>query len=270
MGGPQLRTSSEASTDVIVERDGRVGVVTMNRPQALNALSLARVKSVVEALAGFDRDPEVRAIVLTGLPRAFAAGADIVEMKSLADSGAAAAALDEHLGRWDFIGRLEKPVIAAVSGFALGGGCELAMACDMIVASESALFGQPEVLIGTMPGAGGTQRLTKIVGKARAMEICLTGRRLSAREALSLGLVNRVVPVESYLTEAVKLAQQIAAMPPLAVRSIKEAVRAAIDMPLSEGLKAERKAFFATFDTVDQKEGMRAFAEKRKPVWTGK
>ncbi len=256
--------------DVLVERDGPVGIVTLNRPQALNALSFGVVKALAEALAGFEKDPEVRAVVIAGGSRAFAAGADINEMKGLKDSGAAAASLDEHLARWDFVGNLSKPVVAAVSGFALGGGCELAMACDMIVASESAQFGQPEVLIGTMPGAGGTQRLTKAVGKAVAMEICLTGRRIAAREALALGLVNKVVPVEACVTEAVKLAKQIAAMPPLAVRSIKEAVRAAVDEPLSEGLKAERMAFYVTFDSADQKEGMKAFAEKRKPVWTGK
>ena len=256
--------------DVLVERDGAVGIATLNRPQALNALSLGVVKTLAEALAGFEKDPEIRAVVIAGGPRAFAAGADINEMKALGDSGAAAAALDEHLGRWDFVGGLSKPVIAAVSGFALGGGCELAMACDMIVAAESAQFGQPEILIGTMPGAGGTQRLTKAVGKAVAMELCLTGRRLGAREALALGLVNKVVPVEACLSEAKKLAAQIAAMPPQAVRAVKEAVRRAVDLPLHEGLKAERKAFYATFDTADQKEGMKAFAEKRKPVWTGK
>lgn len=259
-----------AASDVLVERDGPVGIVTLNRPQALNALSQGVVKALAEALAGFEADPAVRAVVLAGQPRAFAAGADINELKGLADSGAAAAALDEHLGRWDFIGLLAKPVVAAVSGFALGGGCELALACDMIVASETAVFGQPEVLIGTMPGAGGTQRLTKIVGKAVAMEMCLTGRRLGAREALALGLVNRVVPAEACLTEAKKLAGRVALLPPTAVRAIKDAVRRAVDAPLAEGLKMERKAFYATFDTADQKEGMKAFAEKRQPLWQGR
>lgn len=262
--------SATATAEVLVERDGAVGVATLNRPQALNALSFSVIKTLSEALAGFESDPGVHAIVIAGLPRAFAAGADINELKDVADSVQAMAKLDDHLAKWDVVGELSKPVIAAVSGFALGGGCELAMACDMIVASETAVFGQPEVLIGTMPGAGGTQRLTKKVGSALAMEMCLTGRRLSAREALSFGLVNKVVPVEAYLSEAKKLASHIASLSPTAVRSIKAAVRIAIDEDLIPGLKAERQAFYATFDTADQKEGMKAFAEKRKPVWTGK
>jgi enoyl-CoA hydratase len=261
--------ATAAAPEVLVETDGAVGVVMLNRPQALNALSFGVMKGAAEALAGFEKDPKVRAIVLAGGPRAFAAGADIAEMKDLGDGLSAARAMDEHLARWDFIGQLAKPVIAAVSGFALGGGAELALACDMIVASETAVFGQPEVLIGVIPGAGGTQRLTKIVGKALAMEMCLTGRRLSAREALALGLVNRVVPVESYLTEAKKLAASVASMPPLAVMAAKEAVRRAMDLPVAQGLAFERQAFYATFDTQDQKEGMKAFVEKRKPVWRG-
>ncbi len=259
-----------AAPEVLVETEGPVGVVTLNRPQALNALSIPVMDAVAEALRGFDKDPKIGCMVLAGLPRAFAAGADIGEMKSIADSKAADKALARHLSHWDEIGRLKKPVIAAVSGFALGGGCELAMACDMIVASETAVFGQPEVLIGVMPGAGGTQRLTKAVGKAVAMEMNLTGRRLNAREALERGLVNRVVPVENYLNEAKKLAAQIAAQPPLAVQAAKAAVNAASDRALDKGLADERKAFFGLFDTKDQKEGMAAFAEKRKPVWSGK
>lgn len=262
--------TTAAAPEVLVETDGAVGVVTLNRPQALNALSFGVMRSVAEAMAGFEKSPSVRAIVLAGLPRAFAAGADIAEMKDLGDGLAAGRALDDHLARWDFIGSMAKPVIAAVSGFALGGGAELAFACDMIVASETAVFGQPEILIGTIPGAGGTQRLTKIVGKALAMEMCLTGRRLTAREALALGLVNRVVPVESYLAEAKKLAHSVASMPPLAVMAAKEAVRRAVDLPLAQGLAFERQAFYATFDMNDQKEGMKAFIEKRKPVWQGK
>jgi enoyl-CoA hydratase len=263
-------TATTATAELLVEREGAVGVATINRPQALNALSFSVVKALSEALAGFEADGGIRAIVIAGLPRAFAAGADINEMKGLADSAQALAAMDDHLAKLDVVGELSKPVIAAVSGFALGGGCELAMACDMIVASETAVFGQPEVLIGTMPGAGGTQRLTKKVGSALAMEMCLTGRRLTAREAMSYGLVNRVVPVEAYLSEAKKLAQHVASMSPTAVRSIKAAVRLAVDESLIDGLKAERQAFYATFDTADQKEGMKAFAEKRKPVWTGR
>ena len=255
--------------EVLVETEGAVAVVTLNRPQALNALSIPVMDALVELLGGFDRDKDIRVMILAGLPKVFAAGADIGEMKDLADAKAAAQALDAHLARWDKIALLKKPVIAAVSGFALGGGCELAMACDMIVASETAVFGQPETLLGVMPGAGGTQRLTKIVGKILSMEMNLTGRRLSAREALALGLVNRVVPVESCLAEAKKLARQIAAMPPLAVAAAKDAVRRAVDLPLAEGLQHERQSFFRLFDTQDQKEGMRAFGEKRKPVWTG-
>ncbi|MCR4293978.1 MAG: enoyl-CoA hydratase-related protein [Elusimicrobia bacterium] len=256
--------------EVIVEVEGKIGIVTLNRPSALNALSIAVMDAVVEALGGFDRDPEIHAMVLAGLPKAFAAGADIGEMKNIAGGEAAEKQLANHLSHWDKIGLLKKPVIAAVSGFALGGGCELAMACDMIIASETAVFGQPEVLIGVMPGAGGTQRLTKVVGKALSMEMNLTGRKLTAREALSFGLVNRVVPVESFLSEAKKLAHTIAAQPPLAVQAAKASVRTAVDSKLSEGLEFERQSFFRLFDTHDQKEGMTAFFEKRKPVWNGK
>jgi enoyl-CoA hydratase len=258
------------AAEVIVETEGAVGVVTINRPQALNALSVAVMDAVVEALGGFDRDPAIHSMVLAGLPRAFAAGADIGEMKNITGGEAAEKQLARHLSHWDKIGLLKKPVIAAVSGFALGGGCELAMACDMIVASETAVFGQPEVLIGVIAGAGGTQRLTKAVGKAISMEMHLTGRKLTAREALSFGLVNRVVPVESFLSEAKKLAHTIAAQPPLAVQAAKASVRAAVDSKLSEGLSFERQSFYRLFDTSDQKEGMKAFSEKRKAVWTGK
>ncbi len=256
--------------EVRVETEGAVGVVTIDRPQALNALSLAVMDAVIKALGDFDLNPAIHAMVLAGSPRAFAAGADIAEMKSISDAATADKALSHHLSHWDAIGLLKKPVVAAVSGFALGGGCELAMACDLIVASETSLFGQPEVLIGVMAGAGGTQRLTKAVGKALSMEMNLTGRRLTAREALALGLVNRVVPIESYLSEAKKLAQTIAAQPPLAVQAAKASVRHALDSPLSEGLVFERQSFFRLFDTQDQKEGMKAFVDKRKPIWTGK
>ncbi len=259
-----------AAQEVLVETEGKVGVVTINRPQALNALSIPVMDAVAEALTGFDRDPAINAMVLAGLPKAFAAGADIGEMKSIPGAEGAQMQMARHLANWDKIGSLKKPLIAAVSGFALGGGCELAMACDMIVASETAVFGQPEVLIGVMPGAGGTQRLTKAVGKAVSMEMSLTGRRLGAREALERGLVNRVVPVESYLAEAKKLAALIAAQPPLAAQAAKAAIAAAVDRGLKDGLASERKAFYGLFDTQDQKEGMKAFAEKRKPVWTGK
>lgn len=259
-----------AAAEVLVEIDGKIGIVTINRPSALNALSVPVMDAVVEALGGFDRDPSIHAMVLAGLPKAFAAGADIGEMKNITGGEAAEKQLTRHLSHWDRIGNLKKPVIAAVSGFALGGGCELAMACDMIVASETAVFGQPEVLIGVMAGAGGTQRLTKAIGKQLSMEMNLTGRKLTAREALSFGLVNKVVPIESFLSEAKKLAHNIAAQPPLAVQAAKASVRIAVDSKLSEGLSLERQSFFRLFDSQDQKEGMTAFAEKRKPVWTGK
>ena len=256
--------------EVLVERDGAVGVVALNRPRAMNALSLPLMEAVGRALREFEADDGVRAIVLTGGDRAFAAGADIGEMKDLEGPAAARAALAAHLARGDAVGACLKPVIAAVSGFALGGGCELALACDLIVASETAVFGQPEILLGVIPGAGGTQRLTKAVGKAVAMDMILTGRRLTAREALSFGLVNRVVPVESCLFEAKRLARRIADMPPLAVRAAKASISPAVDRGLDAGLALEREAFFRLFGTVDQKEGMKAFAEKRAPVFSGR
>jgi enoyl-CoA hydratase len=206
-------------------------------------------------------------VVLTGSERAFAAGADIKEM---AEASAVEMLSRDQFARWEVIRKTKKPVIAAVSGFCLGGGCELAMLCDMIVASESAQFGQPEVNIGVMPGAGGTQRLTKAVGKALAMEIALTGRFFSAQKMMEAGLVNRVVPTELYLQEAVKLAEEIAQKPPVAVRLIKESVNAAFETHLDEGLIRERKNFYLLFATEDQKEGMAAFIEKRKAEWKGK
>jgi enoyl-CoA hydratase len=258
-----------AAQEVLVETEGNVGIVMLNRPQSLNALSISVMDAVSDLLSAFDRDPKIHVMVLAGLPKAFAAGADIGEMKDIAGGAAAEERLARHLSHWDKIGNLKKPVIAAVSGFALGGGCELAMACDMIVASETAVFGQPEVLIGVMAGAGGTQRLTKAIGKALSMEMNLTGRRLTAREALSFGLVNKVVPLENYLSEAKKLAHTIAAQPALAVQAAKASVLAAVDLKLSEGLSFERQSFFRLFDSHDQKEGMKAFFEKRKPVWSG-
>jgi enoyl-CoA hydratase len=258
------------ASEVIVERDGAVGVVTLNRPQALNALSMPLMKQAAEAFAAFEADDSVRVIVLTGSARAFAAGADINEMKDLSDSKAAKAAMDAHLARWDAIGRCRKPVIAAVSGFALGGGCELAMACDVILASETAVFGQPEILIGVIPGAGGTQRLTKAVGKSLAMDMVLTGRRLTAREAQAAGLVARVYAPEVLLDEAKKLAREIAKGSPLAAQAAKAAANAAVDRQLEAGLTKEREAFYRLFDTQDQKEGMRAFLEKRPPKFEGK
>lgn len=262
--------ATATAPEVLVERDGAVGVVTINRPQALNALSLSVMKAVADAFEAFDTDDSVRAIVLAGGRRAFAAGADIGEMKDLKNSGEAQAALSDHLARWDAVGRCSKPTIAAVSGFALGGGCELAMACDLIFASDDAVFGQPEILIGVIPGAGGTQRLTKAVGKALALDMVLTGRRLGAREALAAGLVSRVVAPEVLRDEALKAARAIAAGAPLAAKAAKAAANAAVDRQLEAGLARERELFYRLFDSADQKEGMRAFAEKRKPAYQGK
>ncbi|MBI5631679.1 MAG: enoyl-CoA hydratase/isomerase family protein [Elusimicrobia bacterium] len=262
MDRPQLSVKH-----LLVEMFGPVAVLAFNRPEALNALNHSVMESLVEAVEDLERTPAIRCLVLAGSAKAFAAGADIKEMDQASSTDFAR---DPHLGRWDRVGQCSKPVVAAVSGFCLGGGLELAMACDMIVASESAVFGQPEISIGVIPGAGGTQRLTRVVGKPLAMEMVLTGRRLSAREALSLGLVNRVVPVESFLDEARKLALEIAAKPPLAVRAAKEAVLKALDVDLATGLAFERQLFYSLFDTQDQKEGMRAFLEKRAPKFTGK
>jgi enoyl-CoA hydratase len=251
---------------IITEAHGRVGLVRFNRPKELNALNSALMEELVMALEAFDADAAVGCLVVTGDARAFAAGADIKEM---AEASAVEMLLRDNIARWDRLRRLKKPVIAAVSGFCLGGGCELALACDMIVASETARFGQPEINLGVMPGAGGTQRLTRAVGKATAMEMVLNGRTLTADEAARLGLVNRVVPVEVYLDEALRLAQSIAERAPLAVRLAKEAVNNAFESYLADGLADERRAFYFLFSTEDQKEGMRAFVEKRKAKWKG-
>jgi len=244
-----------------------VALVTLDRPEALNALSFDLLDALVETLETLDRGGRCRAVVITGSgERAFAAGADIRE---LAPQTAASLTSGGRFGSWDRIAAIELPLIAAVRGFALGGGCELAMACDMIVAAEDAQFGQPEIRIGVMPGAGGTQRLTRAIGKARAMELILTGRWLSAREAAEAGLVTTVVPSAATVDAALELAARIAAMPPLAVRAAKAAVLDAADRQLRDGLARERAAFFALFDTDDQAEGMAAFTEKRPPVWSG-
>ncbi|RYD82877.1 MAG: enoyl-CoA hydratase [Sphingobacteriales bacterium] len=244
-----------------------VALVSLNRPKELNALNLQLMGEIRDALKELDEDDNVRAIVLTGNERAFAAGADI---KQMAGRTAVDMLKIDQFSTWDSIRKTKKPIIAAVSGFALGGGCELAMLCDMIIASETAKFGQPEIKIGVMPGAGGTQRLTRAVGKVRAMEMVLTGKFISAEEAMKAGLVNRVVPVELYLNEAVKLAQEIAELSPLAVQMAKESVNKAFDSTLQEGLFFERKNFYMLFATEDQKEGMNAFVEKRKAEFKGK
>jgi enoyl-CoA hydratase len=252
---------------ILVSREGAVGLVQLNRPQVLNALSTALIDEVVAAFQAFDADPTIGCLVLTGNDRAFAAGADIKEM---AEASAVEMMTRDNLARWERIRQIKKPIIAAVNGFALGGGCELAMACDMIIAGETAQFGQPEINIGVMPGAGGTQRLTRAIGKARAMELILTGRMFSATEAERLGLVTRVVPPEAVLAEAKRLAAEIAAKAPIAVRLAKAAVNKAYELPLREGLEFERAAFYTLFATEDQTEGMRAFVEKRKAMYQGK
>jgi enoyl-CoA hydratase len=244
-----------------------VALVTLDRPEALNALSFDLLDELASALEGLDVDPSCRAIVITGSSRAFAAGADIVE---LAPQTYASLRDGRRFDVWDRLGAVGLPMIAAVRGVALGGGCELAMTCDMIVAAEDARFGQPEIRLGVMPGAGGTQRLTRAIGKARAMEMILTGEPIDARLALSLGLVTRVVPSDATVDAALELAARIAAMPPLAVRAAKAAVRSAHEGALEAGLAAEREAFFRLFDTADQAEGMAAFTEKRTPTWSGR
>lgn len=251
---------------VQTEVHGKAGLVRINNPKALNALNRVLVSEVMDALAAFDADPSIGAMVLTGNERAFAAGADIKEMMDFDAAGILAA---DHIAPFDRILAIGKPVIAAVSGWCLGGGSELAMSCDMIVASESAAFGQPEINLGVIPGAGGTQRLTRAVGKALAMEMVLNARNISAAEAAHYGLVNRVVPVERYLEEALELANQIGERAAVAVKSAKAMVNAAFEAPLRDGIREERRAFYDLFDSEDQKEGMQAFAEKRKPAWKG-
>ncbi len=253
--------------NVIVDKDGAIAVVTLNRPQALNALSYGLVKDLSLAMQELDQDPEVRVIVVTGGDKVFAAGADIKEM---ADKGPFDSMVQERLAYRDKINKIAKPVIAAVIGFALGGGCELAMSCDIIVAAENARFGQPEVNLGIIPGSGGTQRLTHLLGKHRAMELVLTGDMLNATDAERFGLVNRVVPAELCLEEALNIAKKIAAKPQLAVKAAKEAVLKSANTGLDEGLEFERKAFYLLFASADRSEGMKAFLEKRKAEFTGK
>ncbi|MCX4756101.1 enoyl-CoA hydratase [Kitasatospora purpeofusca] len=245
-----------------VERHDRVGLITLDRPKALNALNTRLMNEVVEAAQEFDRDRTVGAVVVTGSDRAFAAGADIKEMQSL---DFVDAYLGDWFAAWDRFGALRKPVVAAVAGYALGGGCELAMLCDVLIAADTAKFGQPEIKLGVIPGIGGSQRLTRAIGKAKAMELCLTGRTMDAEEAERAGLVSRIVPADRLLDEALATATTIAAMSAPAAIMMKESVNRALETTLAEGVRFERRLFHATFATADQKEGMAAFTEKRPP-----
>ena len=249
-----------STANILVETHGRVGLIRLNRPQALNALSAALIEELNVALAGFEADPAIGAMVLTGSEKAFAAGADIKEMQ---DKSFADAFLEDFISRWENVARTRKPIIAAVSGFALGGGCELAMMCDFIIAADTAKFGQPEIKLGVIPGAGGTQRLTRFVGKSKAMEMVLTGRMMDAAEAERAGLVSRIVPAAALLEDALKTAATIAALSATALYAAKESVNRAYETPLAEGIRFERRIFHSLFATEDQKEGMHAFAEKR-------
>jgi len=253
--------------NLIVETQGRVGVVRLNRPQALNALNRALIGELIQAIDGFEADDGIGCLLITGNEKSFAAGADIKEM---ADKTFIEAYLGNFCADWDRAARARKPIVAAVAGFALGGGCELAMHCDIIIAADTAKFGQPEIKLGVIPGIGGTQRLTRAVGKAKAMDLILTGRMMDAAEAEKSGLVARVVPAASLMDEAMKVANTIATMSLPSVLAGKEAVNRAFESSLQEGVLFERRVFHALFATADQKEGMKAFVEKRKAEWKNK
>jgi len=242
-----------------------VGLIRLDRPDALNALNQTLEAEVLDAARDFDSDPEIGAIVVTGSERAFAAGADIAEMVTLTPHQARERNL---LSGWDSLTQVRKPIVAAVAGYALGGGCELAMLCDLVIAADTARFGQPEITLGILPGLGGTQRLARAIGKAKAMDLCLTGRSLTAEEAERVGLVSRIIPAAALLDEALAVAQRIASMSRPASRAVKDAINEAFERPLSEGMRYEREAFYAMFDTNDQTEGMTAFLEKRSPQFT--
>jgi enoyl-CoA hydratase len=253
--------------NILVEIHDRVALIRLNRPKALNALNAALIADLNGALDGFEKDPSIGAIVLTGSEKAFAAGADVKEMQHFTYMEAY---LSDFIASWDRVSRVRKPVIAAVAGFALGGGCELAMMCDFILAADTAKFGQPEIKLGITPGAGGTQRLTRFVGKSKAMEMCLTGRLMDAAEAERSGLVSRIVPAADMVEEALKTAAAIAAMSQPIVKQIKECINTSFETTLTEGVKFERRVFYAAFATEDQKEGMTAFVEKRPAVFQDK
>jgi enoyl-CoA hydratase len=251
--------------NIIVETHGRVGLIRLNRPASLNALCDALMDELGTQLLAFDADPAIGVVVLTGNEKAFAAGADIKEMK---DRTHPDAMLEDFIGkRWETVLQVKKPVIAAVAGFALGGGCEIAMMCDILIAAENARFGQPEINLGTMPGAGGTQRLARFIGKAKAMDLCLTGRMMDAAEAERAGLVSRIVPADKLLAEAIAVATRIAELSQPIAMMVKESVNRAFETTLAEGVRFERRLFHATFATEDQKEGMAAFIAKRKPAF---
>lgn len=253
---------------LIVSREGHLGVITINRPDAMNALNARMVTELISALDEFEKDEGVRCVVISGSEKAFSAGADIKEMAGMT---AVQMAMTGHFfPLWDKIGRFPKPIVGALSGFVLGGGLELAMSCDVLIASETTQLGQPEINIGIMPGGGGTQRLTRAVGKYKAMEMILTSKRIGAEEAKVLGLVSEVVPKEAYLTEAKKVANEIASKSPVAVRQAKMAVNKAFDMGLTDGLDFERELFYLLFSSEDKTEGMKAFMERRKPEFKGR
>jgi enoyl-CoA hydratase len=251
--------------NLLVERRGAVGIVTLNRPQALNALNADLISELASALDDLETDAGIGAIVLTGSEKAFAAGADVKEM--VTKSYPEIYVEDFITSGWERVGQCRKPVVAAVAGFALGGGCEIAMMCDIIIAADNARFGQPEITLGTIPGAGGTQRLARFVGKAKAMDLCLTGRMMDATEAERAGLVSRVVPATELLAEAVKVAERVASMSRPIAMMVKESINRAWETTLTEGVRFERRLFHATFATEDRKEGMTAFIEKRKPTF---
>jgi enoyl-CoA hydratase len=250
--------------NILVETKGRVGIIRLNRPQALNALNVALKAELSQAIDVFEADDKIGCLLITGNDKAFAAGADIKEM---ADKTFIEAYLGNFAGTWDRAAKARKPIVAAVAGFALGGGCELAMHCDLIIAADNAKFGQPEIKLGVIPGIGGTQRLTRAVGKAKAMEMILTGRMMDAAEAETCGLVARVVPAANLMEEAMKVAETIAAMSLPSLMAAKESVNRAFEVGLAEGVLFERRVFHSLFATEDQKEGMKAFIEKRKPAW---
>jgi enoyl-CoA hydratase len=253
---------------IAISREEAIGIITLNRPTALNALNTRMVTELIEALSEFERDEGVRCVLITGSERAFSAGADIKEMAEL--SAIDMARTGHFFPLWDKVGRFPKPIVAALSGFVLGGGLELAMSCDVLVASETTQLGQPEIDIGVMPGGGGTQRLTRAVGKYKAMEMILTGRRIGAEEAKSSGLVSIVVPKEAYLTEAKRVAREICSKSPVAVQMAKLAINKSFEMGLTAGLDFERELFYLLFASEDKNEGMKAFMDKRKPEFKGK